>query len=163
MTDAFYASCHQLASPELIGTAFAVGGGVLTTASYEARKYGCSSAMAGFVAKKLCPHLKFISLDFSLYTSCSKAIFAVARQYGDISPASLDEAYCSLTDYCRRENVTPAEAAERMRAQILAETGLSVSAGVSPNAMLSKVAAVSHSLSLFLAACLLSLLSLSSS
>lgn len=51
--DAFYASCHELENPELKGTAFGVGGGVLTTASYEARKYGCRSAMAGFVAKKL--------------------------------------------------------------------------------------------------------------
>lgn len=92
----------------------------------------------------------------------------ILRQYGDISPASLDEACksryvplvtrrktrlltselvdCSLTDYCKRENVSPAEAAERMRAQVLAETGLSVSAGVSPNAMISKVAAVSFEL-----------------
>lgn len=99
--------------------------------------------MAGFVAKKLCPHLKFVKLDFALYTSCSKSIMKILGQYGEISPASLDEAYCSLTEYCKRENVTPAVAAERMRAQVLAETGLSVSAGVSPNAMLSKVAAVS--------------------
>ncbi len=48
--------------------------------------------MAGFVAKKLCPHLKFISPDFELYTECSKKIFAILEQYGPISPASLDEA-----------------------------------------------------------------------
>lgn len=68
---------------------------MLTTASYEARKYGCSSAMAGFVAKKLCPHLKFVKLDFALYSSCSKAIMKVLAEYGDMSPASLDEA-CEL-------------------------------------------------------------------
>jgi len=94
-TDAFYASCHELTQPELKGTAFGVGGGVLTTASYEARKFGCRSAMAGFVAKKLCPHLKFISPDFKLYTECSKKIFGILEQYGPISPASLDEA-CTL-------------------------------------------------------------------
>ncbi|KDE05235.1 hypothetical protein MVLG_04370 [Microbotryum lychnidis-dioicae p1A1 Lamole] len=143
--DAFYASCHQREDPSLAGKAFGVGGGsgggVLTTASYEARRYGCSSAMAGFVAKKLCPHILFVKPDFSLYTKCSKEIFCILAKYGQISPASLDEAYCSLTDYCEREKCSPAEAAERMRAEILQETGLSVSAGVSPNAMLSKVAA----------------------
>lgn len=84
----------------------------------------------------------------------------VLRQYGELSPASLDEACewrcqrrlpssnanqgytdISLTDYCKRENVTPTVAAERIRAQVFAETKLTVSAGVSPNAMLSKVAA----------------------
>ncbi|SCV73369.1 BQ2448_7295 [Microbotryum intermedium] len=143
--DAFYASCHQREDPSLVGKAFGVGGGsgggVLTTASYEARRYGCSSAMAGFVAKRLCPHILFVKPDFSLYTKCSKEIFCILAKYGQISPASLDEAYCSLTDYCEREKCPPAVAAERMRAEILQETGLSVSAGVSPNAMLSKVAA----------------------
>ncbi|KAM0791793.1 hypothetical protein ACM66B_004056 [Microbotryomycetes sp. NB124-2] len=143
--DAFYASCHQREDPSLVGKAFGVGGGsgggVLTTASYEARKYGCTSAMAGFVAKQLCPHLIFVKPDFSLYTSASKAIMNILRQYGELSPASLDEAYISLTDYCKREKCTPAQAAERIRSQVLKETRLTVSAGVSPNAMLSKVAA----------------------
>ena len=53
--------------------------------------------MAGFVAKKLCPHLKFVKLDFALYSSCSKAIMKVLGEYGEISPASLDEA-CELSD-----------------------------------------------------------------
>ncbi|KAK4055057.1 hypothetical protein OIO90_003398 [Microbotryomycetes sp. JL221] len=143
--DAFYASCHQREDPSLVGKAFGVGGGsgggVLTTASYEARKYGCSSAMAGFVAKRLCPHIIFVKPDFSLYTSASKSIMNILKQYGELSPASLDEAYISLTEYCKRERISPATAAERIRAQVLAETKLTVSAGVSPNAMLSKVAA----------------------
>ncbi|KAK4050692.1 hypothetical protein OIV83_003418 [Microbotryomycetes sp. JL201] len=143
--DAFYASCHVREDPSLEGKAFGVGGGsgggVLTTASYEARKYGCTSAMAGFVAKKLCPHLIFVKPDFSLYTSASKSIMNILRQYGELSPASLDEAYISLTEYCKREKVSPAQAAERIRSQVQKETKLTVSAGVSPNAMLSKVAA----------------------
>ncbi|KAK4704754.1 DNA polymerase kappa, partial [Phenoliferia sp. Uapishka_3] len=139
--DAFYASCHELESPELKGTAFAVGNGVLTTASYEARKYGCRSAMAGFVAKKLCPELNFVKLDFSLYTRVSKEIMEILRDFGDISPASLDEAYCSLTEYCQKNGVTPTEAAEAMRARVKEETGCTVSAGVSSNTLLSKIAA----------------------
>ena len=65
--DAFYANVEELANPKLIGVAFGVGGGVLTTASYEARKFGVRSGMAGFVAKKLCPHLKFVKANFSSY------------------------------------------------------------------------------------------------
>ncbi|KAM0747038.1 DNA/RNA polymerase [Meredithblackwellia eburnea MCA 4105] len=139
--DAFYASCHELEQPELKGTAFAVGNGVLTTASYEARKYGCRSAMAGFVAKKLCPHLKFVNLDFSLYSRISKQIMEILGQYGPIAPASLDEAYCSLTDYCKTHNLTPEEAAQRMRDHVKRETGCTVSAGVTSNCMMSKIAA----------------------
>lgn len=60
--DAFYASVEELLDPSLKGKAFGVGSGVLTTASYEARRFGCRSAMAGFVAKKLCPHIIFVGL-----------------------------------------------------------------------------------------------------
>lgn len=109
--------------PSLVGTAFAVGQGVLTTASYEARKYGCRSAQAGFVALKLCPHLRFVKLDFALYTKASKEIFAILSTYGEMVAGSLDEAYCSLTKYCEKENVTPAVAAERIRDQVKRETG----------------------------------------
>jgi hypothetical protein len=110
--DAFYAACHQLEDPSLAGTAFGVGGGMLTTASYEgeegalvlfgdhwrltrpetARKYGCRSAMPLFLAKLLCPHIKSLSLKPELYTRASKAIFAILEKYGQIAPASLDEA-----------------------------------------------------------------------
>lgn len=79
--------------------------------------------MPGFVALKLCPHLKLVPLDFKLYSDCSKKVMDVLRRYGPISPASLDEAYCSLTEYCRENEVTPSEAAERMRAEVKAETG----------------------------------------
>ncbi|KAL8276381.1 hypothetical protein RQP46_011226 [Phenoliferia psychrophenolica] len=139
--DAFYASCHELGNPELKGTAFAVGEGVLTTASYEARKYGCRSAQAGFVARKLCPDIKFLKCDFSLYTGISKKIMNILREYGPMSPASLDEAYCSITEYCETHGVTPAEAAETMRAHVKRETGCTVSAGVSSNSLISKIAA----------------------
>lgn len=113
----------------------------MTTASYEARKYGCRSAMPGYIGMKLCPHLKIISPDFAWYLECSRKIMDTLRSFGETSPASLDEAYVSVTDYCARENVTPAEAGERMRAQVKLVSGLTVSAGISPNALISKVAA----------------------
>lgn len=115
--DAFYAACHEREDPSLAGTAFGVGGGMLTTASYEgdsspainrtacrnelthaylpARKYGCRSAMPLFIAKKLCKHIKSIPLKPELYIQASKDIMAILEKYGPIAPASLDEA-------CRR-------------------------------------------------------------
>lgn len=95
IADPAFPLSHQREDPSLEGKPFGVGKGVLTTASYEARKYGCSSAMAGFVAKKLCPELIFVPLDFKLYVEASRTIMDVLRQYGETSPASLDEA-CEL-------------------------------------------------------------------
>lgn len=66
---------------------------------------------------------------------------AVLERYGTTSPASLDEAYLSLTAYCASESITPSEAASRIRAVVKEETGLTVSAGISTNAKLSKIAA----------------------
>ena len=67
--DAFYAAVEQLDRPELKEVPFAVGAGVLTTCNYLARKYGCRSGMAGFVAKKLCPELLLIKPNFEKYTA----------------------------------------------------------------------------------------------
>ncbi|BGP25712.1 hypothetical protein JCM10295v2_004645 [Rhodotorula toruloides] len=139
--DAFYAACHELEDPSLKGTAFGVGGGMLTTASYEARKYGCRSAMPLFIAKKLCPHIKSLKMEPDLYVAASKKIMVTLEKYGPIAPASLDEAYVDLTDYCANQGVTPTEAISRLRADVQETTGLTVSAGVSPNKTLSKIAA----------------------
>ncbi|GAA5962404.1 hypothetical protein JCM21900_003774 [Sporobolomyces salmonicolor] len=139
--DAFYANVHEREDPSLAGKAFGVGGGMLTTASYEARKYGCRSAMPLFVAKKLCPHLISLKLEPKLYVAASREIMAVLENYGPISPASLDEAYVDMTDYCEREQVSPSEAISRLRQEVFSTTGLTVSAGVSPNKALSKICA----------------------
>lgn len=82
-----------------------------------------------------------LQLNFELYSACSKKIMAVLERYGTTSPASLDEAYISLTACCATESITPAEAVERIRAAVKEETGLTVSAGVSTNAKLSKIGA----------------------
>ncbi|GAA5827398.1 hypothetical protein JCM11251_003793 [Rhodosporidiobolus azoricus] len=139
--DAFYAACHQRIDPSLEGKAFGVGGGMLTTASYEARKYGCRSAMPLWIALKLCPHIISLPLQPELYTAASKEIMTILAKYGPIAPASLDEAYVDLTQYCADEGVTPSEAIIRLRTEVRETTGLTVSAGVSCNKTLSKIAA----------------------
>ncbi|GJN90109.1 hypothetical protein Rhopal_003108-T1 [Rhodotorula paludigena] len=139
--DAFYANCHVREDPSLQGKAFGVGGGMLTTASYEARKYGCRSAMPLFIAKKLCPHIISLKLEPELYVKASKEIMTILAKYGPIAPASLDEAYVDLTQYCQDQGVTPTEAITRLRNEVKETTSLTVSAGVSPNKALSKIAA----------------------
>lgn len=125
--DAFYAACHQRIDPSLEGKAFGVGKGVLTTASYEARKYGCRSAMPLYLALKLCPHLISLPLQPELYTAASKEIMTILAKYGPIAPASLDEAYVDLTQYCADEGVSPSEAITRLRTEVRETTGSSSS------------------------------------
>ncbi|RSH87204.1 hypothetical protein EHS25_003113 [Saitozyma podzolica] len=104
--DAFYASVETKRDPSLKGKAFGVGGGVLTTASYEARTYGVRSGMAEFVARKLCPHLIVVSNNFDLYIDASKSVREVLMQVRpgqttllrsqydeNLMMASLDEGY----------------------------------------------------------------------
>jgi DNA polymerase kappa len=78
--DAFYASVEVKRDPTLKGKAFGVGRGVLTTASYEARKFGCRSGMAGFIAKKLCPGIILVETHFDLYIAASTATREVLLQ-----------------------------------------------------------------------------------
>lgn len=140
--DAFYASVEELDNPELKGKAFGVGEGVLTTASYEARKYGCRSAMPGYIAKKLCPHLIFVKPDFTKYTAASNKVMNIIARYDPgYAAASLDEAYMNMTPFIKKTGMTPAAAVQQMREEIKAETGLTVSAGCGPNTMLAKIAA----------------------
>ena len=101
--DAFYASVAELDNPELKGKAIAVGGseerGVVSAASYEARKFGVKSAMSSFLAKQKCPHLIFVKSDFERYKELSVKIRAVFYEYTDlVEPLSLDEAYLDVTE-----------------------------------------------------------------
>ena len=101
--DAFYASVAQLDHPELIGKPIVVGGsskrGVVSAASYEARKYGVRSAMSSMVALKLCPDLIFVKSDFKRYKEISKKIRKIFHEYTDlVEPLSLDEAYLDVTE-----------------------------------------------------------------
>ncbi|KAI1209799.1 IMS-domain-containing protein [Annulohypoxylon truncatum] len=138
--DAFYAAVEQLDRPELKDLPFAVGGGVLTTCNYVARKFGCRSGMAGFVAKKLCPDLLLLPLNFDKYTSKAQEVRQVLAKYDPrFESASIDEAYLNITEYCAETDLTPEEAVQRMRDEIHDKTKITVSAGIAANAKLAKI------------------------
>lgn len=138
--DAFFASVEQLDHPQWRGRALAVGGegsrGVVSAASYEARKYGVRSAMSGIIAKKLCPHLIFAKPRFERYKEISDQIRAIFIEYTPlVEPLSLDEAFLDVSDYSSATLV-----AEEIRTKIKSKTGLTASAGISINKFLAKIA-----------------------
>lgn len=142
--DAFYASVEQRDNPELRGKPIAVGGGgkrgVITTASYEARPFGIRSAMPGFKAKVKCPDLIFVKPRFDAYVEVSKQIRAVFREYTDlVEPLSLDEAFLDVTE-CKKDITYATDMAKAIKADILKETQLTASAGVSYCKFIAKIA-----------------------
>ena len=142
--DAFYASVAQMDNPELKGKPIAVGGGgtrgVISAASYEARKFGVKSAMSGRLAIKLCPELIFVKTDFERYTEISKEIRSIFYDYTDlVEPLSLDEAYLDVTEN-KKGNPSASLIAQDIRARIYKEVGLTASAGISINKFVAKVA-----------------------
>ncbi|WP_282042002.1 DNA polymerase IV [Winogradskyella flava] len=142
--DAFYASIAQLDNPELRGKPIAVGGGgkrgVISAASYEARKFGVKSAMSGRLAEKLCPHLIFVKTDFDRYKDISNRIRKIFYDYTDlVEPLSLDEAYLDVTE--NKIGLPSATLiAQKIRSRIFDEIGLTASAGISINKFIAKVA-----------------------
>ncbi|KAF8160747.1 hypothetical protein B0H34DRAFT_350409 [Crassisporium funariophilum] len=138
--DAFYANVELLDNPKLAGKAFAVGRGVLTTASYEARKFGVRSGMAGFIAKKLCPELIFVQNRFHRYQEMSTKVMDIFHRYDpDMAPAGCDEGYLNITPYCEEHSLDAEECVTQMRDAVFNETKLTVSAGIAPNKMLAKI------------------------
>lgn len=142
--DAFYASVAQLDNPELIGKPIAVGGGsargVISAASYEARKFGVRSAMSGRLAEKLCPDLIFVKTDFERYKEISQKVRSIFFEYTDlVEPLSLDEAYLDVTKN-KKGNPSASLIAKEIRQQIFEKTGLHASAGISINKFIAKVA-----------------------
>ena len=138
--DAFFASVEQLDHPQWRGLAIAVGGGasrgVVSAASYEARKYGVRSAMSGIIAKKLCPHLIFTKPRFERYKEISDQIRDIFLEYTPlVEPLSLDEAFLDVSDYSSATLI-----AKEIRTKIKSKTGLTASAGISINKFLSKIA-----------------------
>lgn len=139
--DAFFAAVEELDRPELKTVPMAVGKGVLTTCNYLARKFGVRSGMASFVAKKLCPQLVLLPQNYEKYTAKAKEIRAVMAEYDPLfESASIDEAYLNITSYCSENELDPEETVQRMRADILETTKVSVSAGIAANAKLAKIA-----------------------
>ena len=142
--DAFYASVEQLDNPELRGKPIAVGGtskrGVVSAASYEARKFGVRSAMSSVIAMQNCPDLIFVKSNFKRYHEVSDQIRKIFYEYTDkVEPLSLDEAYLDVTEN-KKGNPSASLIAKEIRKKIKEETGLNASAGISINKFIAKVA-----------------------
>ncbi len=145
--DAFYASVEQLRRPELRGRPIIVGGGgenyrrgVVSAASYEARRFGVHSAMPLGRALRLCPHAVVLPVDFTAYRNASRAVFALARQLTpQMEPVSLDEAYLDVTGSIRWLG-PPDQMARDLRDRIKQECELDASCGVATSKMVAKVA-----------------------
>jgi len=142
--DAFYASVEQMDNPELRGKPLAVGGsevrGVVSAASYEARKFGVRSAMSGIQAKRNCPELIFVRPRFDRYKEISNKIRKIFLDYTDlVEPLSLDEAYLDVTQN-KKGNPSASLIAQEIRKRIFDEVGLTASAGISVNKFVAKVA-----------------------
>ncbi len=142
--DAFYASVEQMDNPDLRGKPIAVGGGgtrgVVSAASYEARKFGVRSALSGVLARKYCPDLIFVRPRFDRYKEISNKIRKIFLDYTDlVEPLSLDEAYLDVTQN-KKGNPSATLIAQEIRKRILDEVGLTASAGISVNKFVAKVA-----------------------
>lgn len=144
--DAFYASVEQRDNPELRGKPLVVGGlpqgrgGVVATASYEARKYGIHSAMPSKQALQLCPHVLFVQPRFDAYKAVSRKIREIFSRFTDlIEPLSLDEAYLDVT-IDKLSIGSALEIAKRIKIAIKEELQLTASAGVSINKFVAKIA-----------------------
>lgn len=119
----------------------AVGKGVLTTCNYQARKYGCRSGMAGFVALKLCPQLIFVPLNFDKYIAKAKEIREILAHYDPrFESAGLDEAYLNITQYCQDKQMGPDDVVTQLRSEIVERTKITISAGIASNAKIAKIA-----------------------
>jgi len=142
--DAFYASVEQRDAPELRGRPVVVAWrgtrSVVCAASYEARRFGIRSAMAVVRAERLCPDAVFLPPDFPRYRAVSRLVQEIFKRHTDlVEPLSLDEAYLDVTEN-KTGLLSATQVARTIRAQVLEEVGLTVSAGVAPNKFLAKIA-----------------------
>ena len=165
--DAFYAAVETRDDPSLKDVPMAVGSNyMLSTSNYAARRYGVRAAMPGFIAKKLCPHLKMVPLNFTKYREVSNQVKSIIAEYDpNFSGIGLDEAYLDITDYVKTKylftgdslielqelqiaNIVPEislhrkyaeDTVQELRAKIFDKTKLTASAGIAPNLMLAKI------------------------
>ncbi len=142
--NAFFASVEQQANPELRGKPIAVIGSsgrtVITTASYEARKLGVKTGMAIWEAKRCCPHIILVPGDNRKYTSTSRRIMEMVRDYTPLVEVfSIDEAFLDVTHSLSLFG-SPERIAFLIKARILQNFGITCSIGIAPNKLLAKLA-----------------------
>lgn len=147
--DAFFASCEESRNPELkkypVAIANRIDGirnrGIISTANYEARKYGVQSGMPVFKALKLTNKIKFIDPDYRFYQETSERIFSLIKKFSPkIQISSIDECYLDVTDLLKKHNVTALKLAQYMQDVIMQASGIGVSIGISSNLLLAKMA-----------------------
>ncbi len=143
--DAFFAAVEIRDNPTLAGKPVVVGAppterGVVSTASYEARKYGIHSAMPSSEAYRLCPHAIFIQPDHARYSAASRAVFDIFDRYTPfVEPLSIDEAFLDISG-ARRLFGPPEQIARSIKRDIYDALRLTCSVGVAPNKFLAKLA-----------------------
>src|ERR1700720_3774783 len=142
--DAFFVSVEELFNPELRGKAVVVGGqrderGVVSAASYEARKYGVHSAMPLRTAAKLCPHAIFVDGHPERYRECSEKVYKVLTAFSpQVEMASIDEAYLEMTGTARLHG-PPLKAAHKLHHRMKDETQFNCSIGIGSSRLIAKV------------------------
>lgn len=139
--DAFYAAVEELDNPKLKGKPVIVGGssnrGIVTTANYQARKFGVHSAMPIFMAKQKCPHGIYVPTRKDRYSQVSKEVFDILHEVTDlIEPLSIDEAYLDISHI----DMEAIKVAEIIRKRVYEKVGLTMSIGISFNKFLAKIA-----------------------
>ncbi len=142
--DAFFSSVEQKRHPELVGKPVVVGGegdptkrGVVSTASYEARKFGIHSAMPLRTAYKLCPKAVFLPVDYEAYSRVSKKVKAILEEFSPtMEDVGIDEAFLDISSTEKPSE----EIAEEIKERIRDVTGLTCSIGIAPNKLLAKIA-----------------------
>ena len=142
--DAFFVSVEELYDPSLKGKAVVVGGqrnerGVVSAASYEARKFGVHSALPLRTAAKLCPHAIFVDGHPERYRECSEKVYAVLTAFSpQVEMASIDEAYLDMTGTARLHG-PPLKAAHKLHQRMKEETRLNCSIGIGSSRLIAKV------------------------